>query len=302
MRVIIPKTVTDSVFVSSTLTETEAAAWDTGTTYAADALAMYAHRVYKSLQASNTGHQPGLTDSAEWWSDQGPTNRWAMFDDKIGTVSVTPSGTSTMTVVLDFGRCSGIGMFGLNAQSLTLTVKDSSSAVIWTETVALTSDPSICNWLDYFIEPILPRTEYVKTSMPLYTSATIEITVSNPTGTVGVGNLVIGRDRFIGLTKYGAQVGMTDWSKRSTDSFGYTYLKPGNWSKTANVDLHIENSQVDRVYAALTGLRGMATVFVGDNSDTGFDSLTVWGFVADFSTTIEGPQMSACTLEIQGLI
>jgi len=119
---------------------------------------------------------------------------------------------------------------------------------------------------------------------------------------VGVGNCVIGRERFIGMTKWGAEVGMSDWSRRATDSFGNTYLKPGNWAKNNRLDLHVENSQVDVVFSALVSLRGMPTVFIGDNRDVGFNALTVWGAIADFRIVIPGPSVSACSLEIQGLI
>ena len=79
-------------------------------------------------------------------------------------------------------------------------------------------------------------------------------------------------------------------------------MKQGNWAKTTKLDLHVLNSQVDTVFALITGMRGTPTVFIGDNRDSGFDMLTVWGYVADFNITIPGPEMAACTLEVQGLI
>lgn len=294
------KIVTDSVFKTSTLTEADAAAWVVGTTYAVDALVMYNHRVYKSLQGSNVGKTPDATTSATWWSDQGPTNRWAMFDDKIGTVSRS-TGTS-MTVELDFGRCAGFGLFGVDATTLYAEVKDSGGTVIWSETTDLSRDPLIASWSDYFFKDVTTRTEVVRTGLPIYSTSTLKVTLSKPTGTVGLGNLVIGRDYFVGLSKWGAQGGMSDWSKKSTDSFGNTYLKQGNWAKTTKLDLHVLNSHVDTVYALITGMRGTPTVFIGDNRDASFDMLTVWGYVADFNITIPGPEMAACTLEVQGLI
>lgn len=302
MRVIIPKSVTDAVLKSSTLAEADAAAWSNVTTYAADALVMHEHHVYKSLQAGNVGKTPGATDSATLWSDQGPTNRWKMFDDKIGTVSTTPSGTSSMSVELDFGRCSGLALFGLDATTLYAEVKDSAGTLIWSETTDLTRDPLIVSWLDYFVEPILARTESVKTGLPIYGTSTLKVTASKPSGTVGIGNLVLGRDRFIGLTKWAPTVRVIDYSRKSVDAFGNTYLKPGNWAKKIEADLYVENSQVDRVFATLAALRGIPTVFIGDNRDAGFDSLTVWGWVSDAPIVIEGPQMSTLSIEIQGLI
>ena len=297
MKVIIPKAVTEAVLLASGVVEDDAAAWATGTTYAKDALVMHAHAVWKSLQASNTGKQPDL--SPEWWSKQGPTNRWAMFDDKVGT-QTTASGS--IAVELDFGRCTGFALFGLDATSLTAEVRDSANAVIWSEAADLTRDPAIASWLDYFTEPVRGRAEYVRTGLPIYATSTLRITLTKPTGTVGVGNLVMGRERFIGLSKWGAQAGMADWSRKTTDQFGNTYLSRGNWAKTTRLDLHVENSQLDAVYRSLVGVRGTPIVAIGDNRDSGFDALTVFGYVSDFNVVIDGPCVSACSLEIQGLI
>ena len=297
MKVIIPKAVTEAVLLASGVVEDDAAAWATGTTYAKDALVMHAHAVWKSLQDGNAGKQPDL--SPEWWSKQCPTNRWAMFDAKVGTQT---TATGSITVELDFGRCTGFALFGLDATSLTAEVRDSANAVIWSETVDLTRDPTLASWLDYFTEPVRGRAEYVRTGLPIYAASTLRITLAKPSGAVGVGNLVIGRERFIGLSRWGVQAGMSDWSRKTTDTFGNVYLAQGNWAKTTRLDLHVESSQLDTVYRSLAGVRGTPIVAIGDNRDSGFDALTVFGYVSDFNVVIDGPRMSACSLEIQGLI
>ena len=51
-----------------------------GTTYASGAQVTYNLRTWLSLQDSNTGKTPGAAGSEAWWSDVGPSNKWAMFD------------------------------------------------------------------------------------------------------------------------------------------------------------------------------------------------------------------------------
>lgn len=297
MKILEPKSVSDSVLKSSSVPEADHPAWATGTTYAKDALVMHDHAVWKSLQESNTGKQPDL--SLEWWSKQGPTVRWAMFDNAVGTQT---SATGSITVELDFGRCTGFALFGLDATSLTAEVRDSTDSVIWSESTDLTRDPTLASWLDYFTEPVRGRAEYVRTGLPIYAASTLRITLAKPSGAVGVGNLVIGRERFIGLSRWGVQAGMSDWSRKTTDPFGNVYLAQGNWAKTTRLDLHVESSQLDTVYRSLAGVRGTPIVAIGDNRDIGFDAITVFGYVSDFNVVIDGPRMSACSLEIQGLI
>jgi len=71
MLILIPHTMTDSMLASSSVVETAPAAYNAGTTYALNATASVAGSaglitVYKSLQASNTGHTPA--SSPTWWA------------------------------------------------------------------------------------------------------------------------------------------------------------------------------------------------------------------------------------------
>ena len=76
----------ETVFTATNAVET-VALWNAGTTYAvnAEARSDTTHRIYRSLQASNTNHDPEADVDPEsglgtWWQDVGPTNAWAMFD------------------------------------------------------------------------------------------------------------------------------------------------------------------------------------------------------------------------------
>jgi hypothetical protein len=117
------------------------------------------------------------------------------------------------------------------------------------------------------------------------------------------GTCIIGREYDIGDTRYGAQTGIEDYSRKLTDdSFGYTYLKQGNFKKTLEVDLHVSKSQVNTVNNVLTQLRATPTVWTANQNDTEYDSLIVYGFIKDFSIIYESVNHMECNLEIEGLI
>ena len=96
MKIIRPTKVTNDVLTSSNVTEQDNPAWSSSTTYAAGALVTRAttHRQYQSLQDANTGHEP--TANLTWWQDVGPDNRWAMFDDVVGTATTGPTGINVV--------------------------------------------------------------------------------------------------------------------------------------------------------------------------------------------------------------
>jgi hypothetical protein len=95
MKYIKPTPITDTEFISSTRAENDHAAWSAATTYAlaARVISTATHRIYESVQAGNLNH--ALTDVA-WWIDIGPTNRWAMFDTVVGSIT---SQATPLTVV-----------------------------------------------------------------------------------------------------------------------------------------------------------------------------------------------------------
>src|SRR5688572_26434651 len=124
MRVIPPMEITDSILTSSNVSEPDlgngdAAAWNSGTTYAqgdtASIITGGVHRVYESLQAGNLNHLPPTPpiETNEYWIEVGPTNRWAMFD--LFRNSQTER-TSPIEVELTPGqRVNSIAILGLEA-------------------------------------------------------------------------------------------------------------------------------------------------------------------------------------------
>ena len=92
LTIIRPLPITDAILDVSgsppvtNVPENDYAEWAVGTTYALGdrVILTSTHRVYESLQASNTGNNPTALGST-FWIDAGPTNRWAIFDTSVST-------------------------------------------------------------------------------------------------------------------------------------------------------------------------------------------------------------------------
>lgn len=270
--------------------------WTAEKTYAAGDIVLYKRGLYTSMKAANTGYIPGT--ASEWWSSMGPVNSWATFDSSINTKS---AAVDAMEFTLDFSGCNGLALFGLEGASVTMKLTNSAGNTFLEKTIALTGI-DVTSWFQYFLEPRTPREDVVMTSLPIMAYSRLTLNVNAPGGIARVGHVAIGRIKEIGKSQYGMENGITDYSRKSTDTFGNTYLSVGKWAKTARMDLHVWNKQYDDVFRTLAKIRATPTVFVGDNSDNGLDSFTVWGFVRDFRMVVEGPLVSQCSLEIQGLI
>ena len=111
MKFINPVAITDAMLISSTRAENDYTTWASGTTYAlaARVISTTTHRIYESVQAGNLNHNP-ITDSGTWWIDVGPTSRWAMFDQTVGTVT---EQASPLTVVLAPGAITALALLVL---------------------------------------------------------------------------------------------------------------------------------------------------------------------------------------------
>lgn len=292
MKLIRPTTITDSILTSSSVAETDAAAWSSGTTYALDATVIKSHRIWRSLQASNTNHDPAT--SPTWWLDTGPTNRWGMFDSVIGTAS---TATDTFTVTLTPGRCDALALLEVTAESVTVTMT-AGAETVFSRTIDLIDNSVVTDWYSYFFEPVIRANYLVITDLPVYGEGVITLTL-NGTGAVSCGLCVVGMQSDLGNVLRSPSVGINDYSRKATDDFGNTILVQRAWSKRLSTRLILDSAEVDRVVRVLAGLRATPVVWIGSEY---FDAMVVYGFYKDFDVDIAYPTLSYCSLTIEGMI
>lgn len=294
MKLIRPTPITDAELVSSTIPETDYGVWESTTTYTLGARTIKSHRQWESAQAGNLNHDP---DSAglSWWIDLGPTNRMAMFDDKVGTQTVADL---SLTVVLAPGRIDALALLQVAAALATVTMTIGAE-VVYEREVSLIDDSGITDWYAYFFEPIRPKDYVVLTDLPVYGEAITTITLSKPAGEVSCGMAIVGQKSDLGGTLTNPSAGINDYSKKSTDDFGNTTLVPRSFSKRMGVKLILDNTEIDRVHAVLASLRAAPVIWIGDEE---YSSLLVYGFYRDFELDIAYANFSYCSLNIEGMI
>ena len=291
MKMIRPTSVTDSILTSSSVAENEFSAWSSATTYSLDQQVIKSHRIYKSLQASNTNHDP--ISSPTWWLDIGPTNRWAMFDNAVGTLT-TASGS--ITVTLAPGRVDSVALIGVDAS--TVVVEMTNGTTVYSKTVPMIDDSSVTDWYLYFFEPVRTKDYVVLTDLPVIGEASITVTISKSSGNVSCQALIVGMKSEIGGMLSSPSIGIVDYSRKSTDDFGVTTLVQRSFAKKLDCKLILDNSEVDRVVSALSSVRATPIVWVGSDR---FSTMVVYGFFRDFSIDIAYARNSYCSLNIEGL-
>ena len=297
MIIIQPVPITAAMLTTSNVPENDAPLWTAGT-YTLGTLRIYDHHVYEVIVSSTTDRPDiGAALTTPSWLDLGATNRFKMFDQIISTQTVY---TGLVDVDITPGAIiNAAAFFGLSGNEITLTMTDPVDGVVYTETRSLQDNTLIVDWYTYFFEEIAFLPDMVFLNLPAYGSATITAIVDGGAGDAKVGEVVIGKQRTIGVSNFGTSVSIIDYSVKSTDDFGNTVIVQRAYSKRADYDVTVETGAVAAVQKALADIRTTPTVFIGDENRP---ETVVYGFYKQFNIVLSTPSISDCSIEVEGLV
>ena len=298
MKVIQPTTVTDSNLTSSNVAENDYAQWNSATSYVTGnrVIVLSTHKIYEAAQ-NNTNVNP-VTDDGTNWITLGATNRWKAFDQKIG--DPVTNTTSIEYVFTPAQKTTAVALFGVGGATANVTVTDSIEGEVYNETVSLLDNTDVIDWYTYFFEDISYTTEALFLDIPPYAGAAVEVTVSGATGaTVELGQLVIGSALDLGLTIYGTSIGIEDFSRKETDTFGNFIIVERAFANLVDFDVTFETQNANRLRRFLADYRAKPLVYIG-NPDPVYGTI-VYGFYRNFDITLSSPSLSYASIEVEGL-
>lgn len=297
LTIVQPVSVTDAMLISTNVPENDYAAWASGTTYAlaARVILTSTHKVYESLQAGNTNHDP--VTSPTWWVEVSPTNRWKCFDTSNSTQ--TARATSITYTLRPGAAVNSVAVLNVsNATSLRVRLVDPVYGTVFDETTDFTALPLKPEWWAWFFGQKRAATQHVALDLPSYPNADLIIEFAGNSG-LAVGVIMFGQQQRYGLgISYGARVGIQDYSRKETNEFGDTTLVVRAFAKRANFNLMIESAEVDALQDYLATVRAVPCLWVGT---TDYDSTVVFGFYKNFDILIAYPEHADCDLELEGL-
>ena len=300
MFVIVPQTITEAILTASAIPETDYAAWSSATAYTVGQRVILTtgyHKIYECIFA-HSNHHPG-TDPARltYWIEVGATNRWRPFDGKMSDPA-SYAGTITMTLT-PTALCDSLAFFGLSASSVTVVVK-SGSTVVSTSSVSLIDRTDATDWFSWFFDEIRYDTEALILTFSASLGNTIEITIAG-SGTLQVGEIVLGRNRQLGTPLLGTEPGIRDYSRKERDDFGNPILVERAYSNTVDFRFAFPASDTRRVNRLLAEVRATPCVFHAGAGNTMFGT-TIYGFFTEAVTPLTHRQLSNASLKVEGLV
>lgn len=268
LRLVAPVAVTDAMLTASNVAENDHPAWSASTTYAQGArvIKLSTHRIYESAAAGNIGHDPEAADGH--WFDIGATNRWAMFDEALG--STTRRG-SEIALTLAAGDVDALALFDLRAATARV------QRGVYDRTLPATGGSALFLDLPLSADPIT-------------------VTLAG-TGLVEVGTLTLGRQMTLGQTEAAPSAGITDFSRKEVDDFGEVTLVERAWAKRMSARALIGTDAIDLVANRIAAVRARACVWVADEA---LDTLVIYGFARD-AEIVRGERVSKLSLTVEGL-
>lgn len=303
LSVLSPVTITSSMLTSSTVPESDYAAYNAGTTYTTGdrVISTTTHRVYESLRTGNVGKDPtditNRVGTAPWWLDLSPTNRWAMFD---GIVSTKTIGATPLTVVINNIRFNSFYLAGLDAAQLRYVIKDFSGGTVIKDVTVSLEDSSPPDYYEYFYDPYKRMTDYLVSGLDSYASSEITITLSQSAGNVSCGILALGDLRPLGTTLMGATAKPKTTSYIKIDEYGNNVIKRRKSAKDMQVTALLELADANNTLEAITELLDVPCVWVATDGAL-YSGLRVYG-LGSADLAYDNPNHCTLTLSVQGLI
>ena len=286
MLVVPPLSLTGAMIVSNAPESTVAGEveWRADAPYAAGKVVYRSslHRRFECLAAGAGIAGVIPEDNPLKWLDRGPTNLGGMFDLQRGTATTC---SSPLTVTLSPGtRVDAIGLVGLQATSITVTVTNNGSQIY---SVSESLDRRVVqNWYDYFFAPFVYAPSWARFDLPPSSSAQITITLTNNPGVpVSCDGLVVGMKVGLGELQIGADSDRLSFAKIERDNEGVAKVTPGRNVPANGHPTKFDKRDIGRVTQVrdqLAGARVALWAGLDDDHYELFDAFLICGFYRSF--------------------
>lgn len=237
------------------------------------------------------------------WRRTGPSNRMAPFDDQTNTAA---SATESLTYVLKPGFFTGLALYGLVGEQISMTlydkpggeVIDSYSGELWEQPLGL---------FEYLYMPLRQLTKWMRKDLELYPEAQLHLTISAAPGrkvcigrmALGYWATLIGSGEFGGV-EYGAGAEIKTYSYIKTNDDGTTTIVPRHTATNISCTVVIDAEQANTAHALLTQVASKPVAFIASGLPR-YDYLNTFGLVSA-SVSPQTYHTASISLKVQGSI
>ena len=217
---------------------------------------------------ANTGKNPETDKSSPPnWLNKGATNRWKMFNKRVGNTwtlgSFTSNPESIDVSITPAARINSFGLVGVRASSVRVVMNvPGTTDPVYDKTFAM-SIKAGGSWYRYFFGEFTTKDNVAQFDLPPFNNATVRFIVSAPGGTARVGMLVVGMSRDIGWARFGSGVSIESYSTIKEDDFGGVTITPKGKRRVVDFDIGMYANKVSSALRVLEPLSDTAALYIG---------------------------------------
>jgi len=307
-NVIPPLALTSAMVISSTVAEPDAGeqVHSMATNYALDAevISTTTHRKFKSLLANNVGNALPVWPETKtlWWYDVGPTNRWAMLDLLQNTATVKASGD--LTIVLAPGaRVDSLALRGLVATALavTMTVPQGAGQELVYSTTRNLNRRLARNAYEYCFNDFETQASVTLIDLPPFANGRITVTLSNSSGAVQCGSLVVGKRVELGRMVADPESDVLNFSTIEREKDGTARLEPQRNAPTLVSQILCPKSSVNAIRQLRDQVNARPAIWSGISNDLdGYaEAVDICGIYKKFSINLRHTEHAVVSLQLE---
>jgi len=251
------------------------------------------HVVFEALVDNASGP---LTDTSSWLK-LGPTNRWAMLDDRNNTQTV--ANDEIVFVVSPRAISQGVFLGNMDATEVRVSMVDQSFGLVYSEVanqIVSTSGSSFYRWC---FNRIRRRSYFLTLKMPVFANPLITIAIRKDGSQAKCGMCMIGPAVDVGLSEYGLSTELKDYSTTTFNVDGTSSTMKRGYSKRMSVDLSVKSELVEGIEEQLISYRQKTVVWIGA---TFRGDAILCGKYSSFKKVIESYPISKMALQIEGVV
>jgi len=244
------------------------------------------HRLFESLVASNTGNYPPsntkefLGTDAKWLA-HGATNKWAMFDGKASTQTVSAVDTS---ITMTFRANEFVDTFALRnveAQTVRLTMTDTTDGLVYDSgEIEMVYSPYVKDaWSYCFSKFVYRRISHKIEQLPPYKTATFSLTITPESGKQAkCGFTLVGKsdNLFESTTEFGVGLRFRSYSELDDNGYGdWTYLRRKVLDKSS-FGVKVSTKFLDAIRTLVREYEGTPILWAGSTNNDAFVTFVFW--------------------------
>lgn len=234
-----------------------------------------------------------IPNNSLFWFDEGYVNAQKMLDTSISTQTET---TGNMEIEYTINKVDTLSFLNLDGvTSIDIVVTDNVSSTETFNDNINTIGRSVSGWYDYWYKDFEEKKNIIQ-DIPISFTATVDVVLNGTNPKIGL--LGASRSEIVGGTRYGATIGLNDFSTKEADENGNITIAEGKYQITNDLIVQVDYNNISTVINRLIELRATPTIWSGTDD---IEATQIFGFFTSYDLTVETPNLSLLSIEIESL-